>query len=69
MNIVTVNGKVFFVDDSHTLNEWEDLSGELWDFLPSDILTGAVEPHEFMVYWCIDGRLYETNERIGIIKN
>lgn len=37
--------------------------GELWDFEEEDILSGAVEPRKDIVYWEIDGRLYETTDK------
>lgn len=37
-------------------------NGDLWDFAIEDFENGAVEPQEDLVYWEIDGRLYETKE-------
>lgn len=37
--------------------------GELWDFEEEDILSGAVKPRKDIVYWEIDGRLYETTDK------
>lgn len=37
--------------------------GELWDFEEEDVLSGAVEPRKDIVYWEIDGRLYETTDK------
>lgn len=50
------------VEEGHTLEEWEALFGneELWDFTEEDLIRGAVELDPDMVYWAIDGRLYET---------
>ena len=54
----------------HTTEEWEELcsnsnygqalENDYWDFSIDDLLNGAVEPDKDMIYWLIDGRLYET---------
>lgn len=35
-------------------------NGELWDFSAEDINGGAVDPDPDILYWEIDGRIYET---------
>ena len=58
----------FAIETGHTLQEWttkfvhldDDL--ELWDFPYEELFNGAIEPTNDMVYWLIEGRLYETNE-------
>lgn len=54
----------------HTKEEWKLLCAKYhtgapledvyWDFCIEDILTGAVEPDSDILYWLIDGRLYEV---------
>lgn len=48
----------------HTLQEWEEKFGgnpDLWDFPVIELFDQSVEPDEGMLYWFIDGRLYETD--------
>lgn len=52
------------IELGHTLEEWEKTYSDnenLWDVNLDDVLNGALEPNEDIVYWYIDGRLYETN--------
>lgn len=54
------------VETNHTLAEYIEKfgdaydNGELWDFSKEELENGAVEPNKNIVYWEIDGRLYET---------
>lgn len=63
-------GKIYNIENGHTLEEYEDIygydyeNGDLWDFDLDEVVSGAVDLHDDMVYWCIDGRVYETNEYI-----
>jgi len=64
--IIGGNTKINF-EIGHTEDEWKDLVyGDdysyitFWDFSIDDLLNGAIEPNDDMLYWLIDGRLYET---------
>jgi hypothetical protein len=54
------------VETGHSLDEYNALfkseieDGSLWSFSKEDMETGAIEPNPDMLYWEIDGRLYET---------
>jgi hypothetical protein len=37
--------------------------GNLWDFPLEELLDGTIEPNEYIWYWLIDGRCYETTEQ------
>ena len=58
----------FTIETGHTLQEWStrfvtlDDDNELWSFPYEELFNGTIEPTEDMVYWLIEGRLYETNE-------
>ncbi len=60
--------KSIYVVHNKTLEEYMDIygeaynKGELWDFSREDMENGSVEPNLDMVYWEIDGRLYETGQ-------
>lgn len=48
----------------HTLKEWKELvniDNSLWDFPLDELLDGTIESNGDIVYWLIDGRLYETD--------
>lgn len=55
------------LDTYHTIDEWSKKYGDndgdetFWDFDIRDIFEGSVEPDENIVYWYIDGRVYETD--------
>ena len=52
------------LETGHTLEEWSEKYGNdenRWDFPIEELLDGAIEPDEEMVYWVIDNRVYETN--------
>lgn len=57
------------IEHGKTIDEYMEKFGELynegklWDFEEEDILSGAVEPRKDIVYWEIDGRLYETTDK------
>lgn len=62
-NKIVINDNItFYVELDHTKKEWNRTYGkyDLWDFPIEDFVNGAVEPDENMVYWLIDGRLFET---------
>lgn len=55
------------VEGGHSTSEYFNLDfgaaydeGDLWSFSLEDFESGAVEPDPEMIYWEIDGRLYET---------
>lgn len=60
--------KSIYVVHNKTLEDYMDIygeaynKGELWDFSKEDMENGSVEPNLDMVYWEIDGRLYETGQ-------
>ena len=60
--------KSIYVVYDKTLEDYMDVygeaynKGELWDFSWEDMENGSVEPNLDMVYWEIDGRLYETGQ-------
>ena len=60
---LVVNGTPMEVEVGHTIQEWKDNydDGNNWDVSLEDIITGAIEPSPNVIYWLIDGRLYETN--------
>lgn len=57
------------IEHGKTIDEYMEKFGELynegklWDFEEEDILSGAVKPRKDIVYWEIDGRLYETTDK------
>lgn len=55
----------------HTKEEWKQEQVEaakglvaLWSFPVDELLDGTIEPDVDMIYWLIDGRLYETERYI-----
>ena len=60
--------KSIYVVHNKTIEEYMDIygeaynKGELWDFSREDMENGSVEPNLDMVYWEIEGRLYETGQ-------
>lgn len=54
------------IEFGHTKSEYDVKfgilykQGMLFDFEPSELFDGSVEPRDCMTYWEIDGRLYET---------
>ena len=60
---IVVNGQKINYEIGHSVQEWNELFGNnenLWDISIDDFITGAVESNEDMIYWYINGRLYET---------
>ena len=60
------------VERGHSTSEYFNLDfgnayeeGDLWDFSLEDFESGAVEPDPEMIYWEIDGRLYETPFKVS----
>ena len=49
-----------------TVKEWEEARGndDLWDILFEELLDGSVDIDEDIWYWYIDGRCYETYEKV-----
>lgn len=68
MNSITIDGKTAHFELGHTeeewLNEFGNDSSPLWDVSIQDIIEGAIEPNDDIIYWYINGRLYETNKEI-----
>lgn len=63
---ITINyHSAMSIETGHTLEEWTSKYGTdsqcYWDFPMEDFITGAVEVNEDIVYWLIDGRIYETD--------
>lgn len=54
-----------------TLIEWQQTYDvdSLWDFPFEELIDGTIEPDQEMWYWYIDGRCYETTNRILHKKN
>lgn len=51
------------VEEGHTKEELKTITDDVvcyWDFPLEELLDGTVEPNKEMIYWLIDGRLYET---------
>lgn len=51
------------VEEGHTKEELKTITDndeEYWDFPLVELLDGTIEPNKEMIYWLIDGRLYET---------
>lgn len=60
---IVVNGQKINYEIGHSVQEWNELFGNnenLWDISIDDFINGAVESNEDMIYWYINGRLYET---------
>lgn len=55
---IGINGKTATIEYGHKLSELP-ADNELWDFSIEDFLFGALDPNEEMLYWFIDGRVYE----------
>ena len=59
-----------YIEFNHTEEEYDEKfgglyrSGKLWDFALEDIKTDAITT-QYIVYWYIGGRLYETNIHIS----
>ena len=67
LNIVNENGiSHLSVEFGHTVEEWKDkwYDYDLWDFPIEELLDGTIEPNQDIVYWCIDGRCYETEDYV-----
>lgn len=64
--IEVVSGAMF-VDDTHTLEEWQNKYGDsdcLWSFPCEELHDGTIEPNPTMIYWKIGDRYYETEEEV-----
>jgi hypothetical protein len=62
-----INGQLIHYELGHSVGEWEDRysSDDNWDISLDDIINGAVDADEGLLYWYIGGRLYETDEYLG----
>ena len=61
-----VNGRKLHLVLGKTVEEWENTwdSEETWSILLEELLDGAIEIDEYIWYWYIDGRSYETYEEV-----
>ena len=59
-----VNGRKLHLVLGKTVEEWEKIwdSEETWSILLEELLDGTIEIDEYIWYWYIDGRCYETYE-------
>jgi hypothetical protein len=62
--IVEVDGSKLHLVLGKSKHEWEKTYGELWDILFEEFLDGTMEINEDIWYWYINGRCYETFERV-----
>lgn len=63
----TREGLTIHYEEGHTVKEWCDIADRadeddvtLWNFTVEDVVEDAVEANEAILYWLINGRLYET---------
>lgn len=63
----TEYGVIVHYEEGHTVKEWCDIADRadedgvtLWNFIVEDVMEGAIEANESILYWLINGRLYET---------
>lgn len=61
-----VNGRKLHLVLGKTVEEWEKIwdSEETWSILLEELLDGTIEIDEYIWYWYIDGRCYETYEEV-----
>ena len=64
--IVHVNGKALHLVFGKSREEWERVyaNPDLWDVPFKELVDGTLEVDEDIWYWYIDGRCFETNERV-----
>ena len=64
--VVEVNGQKLLLVLGKTVEEWEKTwdSEETWSILLEELLDGTIEITEYIWYWYIDGRCYETYEDV-----
>lgn len=64
--VVEVNGQKLHLVLGKTVEEWEKTwdSEETWSILLEELLDGTIEITEYIWYWYIDGRCYETYEDV-----
>lgn len=58
------DGTAISIEEGHTLDEWKEIYGDsesFWDFDPEEISDGTICGNPNIMYWEIDGRLYETD--------
>ena len=61
-----VNGRKLHLVLGKTVEEWEKIwdSEETWSILLEELLDDTIEIDEYIWYWYIDGRCYETYEEV-----
>ena len=66
-SLKTREGLTVHYEEGHTVKEWCEIADRadeddvtLWNFTVDDMVEGAVEANEAILYWLINGRLYET---------
>jgi hypothetical protein len=64
--IVYVNGKALHLVFGKSREEWERVyaNPDLWDVPFEELVDGTLEVDEDIWYWYIDGRCFETNEKV-----
>ena len=64
--VVEVNGQKLHLVLGKTVEEWEKTwdSEATWSVLHEEVLDGTMELTEYIWYWYIDGRCYETYEDV-----
>lgn len=66
-NTIILNGIKIKIEVGHSVQEWKQYYGANedsweptnWDISIEDLISGAIEPSDGMIYWLIDGRLFE----------
>ena len=65
--VVEVNGQKLHLVLYKSRTLWHEQYGhikECWDILLEELLDGSMGINEYIWYWLIDGRCYETTEEV-----
>ena len=65
--IIEVNGQKLHLVLYKTREQWHRFyasNPNCWDILLEELLDGAMGINEYIWYWLIDGRCYETTEEV-----
>lgn len=65
--IVYVNGKALHLVFGKSREEWERVYGadpDIWDVSFKELVDGTLDVDEDIWYWYIDGRCFETDEKV-----